>query len=358
MTFMTGRLEQIASCVRRMRRYATAAVLTLTTLCLMSNLAHAGEFRFSEGNPVFPSRGTKGFDSKYIDPGAMTIHDGMFHMLYPALPSWPHPLAVGYATSEDGVHWHRESDEPVFRIEDTGMDGYGVMASSVMVTDEGKWVLYFTLVPEGRNFTGSIGRATADSPAGPWTTDEKLLLTPGPDGAWDAIAIGNASVVSVPDGYLMFYTGIGSYDAGAFTENHQYIGLARSSDGVNWEKFDDPATVDAHHVESDPVLRADTDDDTAWDSYSLSDTNVQRVGDGFRMFYRGSAFSGGASIGLATSSDGVVWQRAQGDPVITNQMVGAKINFVSYVRHNDTDFVYLEAGASESTDVVLMVKPD
>ena len=255
MTFLAKLYKQTSSFAQCASRCVAATVFTLVPLSLFSNVARVDGFTYVEGNPVLPSRGTVGFDSRYIDPGALIFHESKFHMFYPALPSSPPPLATGYATSEDGINWTRERQDPVLRIEDTGMDGYGVMTSSALVTDEGKWVLYFTLVPKGRNFTGSIARATADSSAGPWTTDSKLSLTPGPDGAWDAIAIGHASVIRVSDGYLMFYTGIGSCEAGVFTEDHECVGLARSTDGLNWVKHDDPTTVDPHHAASDPVLR-------------------------------------------------------------------------------------------------------
>ena len=141
----------------------------------------------------------------------------------------------------------------------------------------------------------------------------------------------------------MYCTGIGSYEVGDFTEDHEYVALARSIDGVNWVKHDDPTTIDAHHVESDPVFRADTDNSSAWDSYGLSDTNVQQTENGLTMIYRGSAFSGSASVGVATSQDRLVWARSPDNPVITNLMIGTKINFVSYLRRNDKDFVYMEA---------------
>ena len=69
-----------------------------------------------------------------------------------------------------------------------------------------------------------------------WFTDDELVLKPDPKGALDSVAIGNASVVPSDSGYMMYYTGVGTYQDGAFSEDRQYIGLAHSTDGKTWTK--------------------------------------------------------------------------------------------------------------------------
>ena len=86
------------------------------------------------------------------------------------------------------------------------------------------------------------------------------------------------------------------------------------------------------------MFRADEGVASAWNSYSLSDTNVQQTANGVTMIYRSSAFSGGANIELAGSLAGITWQRSAANPVITHKMIGTKINFVSYLRHLNKDY--------------------
>ena len=179
----------------------------LWTVVMPSSAAHAGGQGFTFDSRAVVERGSLGaWTSAFIDPGATLFHDGRFHMMYAAVPTWPHPLAIGYSSSEDGVTWKKESPEPILTGADTGLGYESIASNSVVVTDEGQWVLYFSLVYPGNAFVGAIARATAPAPLGPWTTDRAPVLLPGPDGAWDGKYVGNASVVKSAEGYRMYYT--------------------------------------------------------------------------------------------------------------------------------------------------------
>jgi hypothetical protein len=74
------------------------------------------------------------------------------------------------------------------------------------------------------------------------------------------------------------------------------IGLARSSDGLTFQK------------EPTPVLSREAT--VAWETTAPSSPSVARFPDGtFHMLYQA-----GTSIGEATSADGVHWARVDGDP--------------------------------------------
>jgi hypothetical protein len=99
------------------------------------------------------------------------------------------------------------------------------------------------------------------------------------------------------------------------------IGMATSSDGVQWEKYNDPATNDPAFAESDPVLR--TSDD-GWDSKRVIDPNVIKTSEGFEMIYLATSGSGKFApgefaFGAATSPDGVEWTKSDLNPVLSNQ---------------------------------------
>ncbi len=156
----------------------------------------ASLFRFYEGNPVLQQSNNCQWDCLYIDPGAMVYHDDAFHMFFNGIKGFPAPVGVGYASSPDGYHWTRQVDEPVLNA--TALSGSNLLGSNLFVTsalveDDGTWILYFYTLNGGTfNGPGDIGRATAPAPAGPWTIDPDPILSPGPDGAWDAVQVSGA----------------------------------------------------------------------------------------------------------------------------------------------------------------------
>ena len=95
------------------------------------------------------------------------------------------------------------------------------------------------------------GRATATSLTGPWIKSEKPVISSGHAGEWDAGFIIPSSVLNLDDGsYVMFYSG--GEDIPLF--DNFYVGMATSTDGIKWKKYNDPATIDHPYAESDPVL--------------------------------------------------------------------------------------------------------
>ena len=332
-----------------------AASLVFTLAGLVPVAAGQKTLVMHPQNPVLDVGAGDSWDSKYIDPGSVVFRDGKFHMFYSALPQDRVPLRIGYASSDDGINWRRGGSNPVIDIESTGLKAYAVNANGAVVTHDGKWALYFSIVDPGKTWYGAIGRATADDPNGPWTADPAPVLQRGPDGAWDANKIGDANVIKIADGYVMYYTGFGDFQAGAFTEEHGNIGMATSADGVTWTKHDDPATTDKAWAKSDPVLSIDKSEG-AWDSWNAVDPNVQRTGDRWTMIYRGNTFETSPGIGVATSADGIKWTRASKTPILRQNDAGGKIYFASYVHKGGRDLVYLEIGSSAGTKVMLATR--
>lgn len=340
---------------------AVQSLLFLSLICtamilLRINPVIASDLGFKLNEKLVIQRGSLGpWSSGFIDPGATIYHEGKFHMLLAAVAVWPEQLVVGYATSENGLDWKTESELPVLQAEDTGLDFWSIASNSVIINDDNEWVFYFSLIHPEKYFTGEIGRATASSPLGPWKTDTESVLKPGPEGSWDSVHIGNASVVKTSDGYRMYYTGTGSFQNGAFTEQRENIGMAHSADGITWTKYNDPNTNDPHFTESDPVFLVNEIPDS-WDSLRLTDTSVQKTGDEWTMVYRGVSFNDPGALGLATSKDGLKWHRASDKPFLTNKDTGKTVFFFSYLHHDGSDYVYFESGDTSGTDVRLTVR--
>lgn len=282
------------------------------------------------------ARGPQGaWDSGLVDPGAMIYQNGRFHMLYNGIPEWPHPLSVGWATSTDGLHWERQSEAPVFAPDPAPFGGWTVRATSVVVEND-RWILYFSVGAESR-LDGVIGRATAASPAGPWTIDTAPVLEPGSTGSWDAGAVGQAKVLPDAGGYVMYYTG---QQGGA-----SRIGRAISEDGVRWTK------------DRDPVLGAPMGAEPP--SPGVGDPTVVRSADaGWLMVYRASADAQRVGLQVALSGDGKGWTSEPGPPLIDNgpHSPFTRVYYSNLLATQTRQMVYFEAGGDGGTDVWLATR--
>jgi predicted GH43/DUF377 family glycosyl hydrolase len=282
---------------------------------------------------------------QFIDPGAVLVHDGVFHMFYNGINSFPAPVGVGYATSTDGLTWERQVEAPIFDRERAGLpSGANLFAGSAVVEDDGTWVLYYYIMEPGGNFEGrqTIGRATAPEPTGPWTPHPEPVLVPGPEGAWDAHQVSSPHVLRIADGYVMYYDGFRIGTSGS------RIGLATSPDGINWTKHDDPATTEARYAESDPVLEPTTG---TFDERRVMDPNVLPTDDGWVMVYstgNGSAKFNGSTFdfGLAASPDGVTWTKVDDAPILrgAEQPGWRAIYLASMVEHEGQYYLYFDVG--------------
>lgn len=279
------------------------------------------------------------FESIYTDAGAVVYRDGLFHLFYNTIHSWPpREILVGYATSADGLTWTRQGDEPVLLAEEVSYAGHTLLASNVFVEDDGTWVMYFYTWPAMSAVVQSaIGRATAPAPAGPWTPDETPALEASPD-SWDPYSVANPYVVRHDNGtYYMYYTG---HDSANRTTA---IGLATSADGLTWTKHDGP------------VLQAG---DATWSESRLFGPKVLPTENGWLMIYRNDPMSGiPMTLSYATSEDGLTWTHMTQDTPIfdigpTAEWRAIWATDIAYV--DGTYFLFAEIGTGSSTDVHVM----
>lgn len=288
------------------------------------------------------------WDNPFTDPGAVVYHDGIFHMFRNGFRGWPAKVDIGYLTSPDGLTWTEVSEDPILYAAESPFDATAILASGAIVEDDGTWVLYLYVWPRLNGpVAGSVARATAPTPTGPWTIDPTLILTVGSTGAWDDTQLTAPSVVKTDTGYVMLYSGIDS--AGQWA-----IGMATSSDGITWAKHDNPETTDAPFAESDPVFTI-ADDPAAWDGVQVHQPRLRLAPDGFVMLYRG--FTPGQrnqGYGLAVSDDAITWQRLNPEPAYSDKDALRRAVWYSELEyHNGTYFIYLEIarGYLNQTDI-------
>ena len=175
-----------------------------------------------------------------------------------------------------------------------------------VVKDGSTYVMYYSGYAE--DGTGpSIFRATSSN-GRDWTKQDfdtgdgqndldPVVSGSNVAGAFDAHGTYGADVLYSASGspkYTMYYTGRG--------EVFDRIGLATSSDGVTWQKYDDgDADTDADFV-------LDHGKAGARDSFAAAHPSVLKDGATWKMWYEGSD-SNQKSIAYATSADGITWSK-------------------------------------------------
>lgn len=168
---------------------------------------------------------------------------------------------TGVATSSDGIHWTKQGKT-------MGPDaGNG---SALVVNGK---ILYWYQ-------TGSTVQIALDS---------KIVLPTGPRGSWDEIGVADPYVIERNGELYMYYLGMDR-------ARRQRLGIARSHDGVVWEK-----------LISNPIM--ELGGSGAFDEMGLGEPAVWSSGGSYWMLYTGRARGEKRRIGLAKSIDGIVWTR-------------------------------------------------
>lgn len=200
-------------------------------------------------------------------------------------------MMVRYAPAVDLSSWHIEGDGPVLGP-GTGWDRGLVLTPSV-VSDDGGYRMWYTGGASLFDF-GSLAIGHARSTDGiTWSKHPEPVLV-GRDGEWDHDGVG-MPVVLEHEGFVHMW-----YGGGGGNPDSWDIGYARSTDGITWERFREPA-----------MRRGELGE---WNADVLGPGTVMAGTDGFRMWFfagTGSVAPGTAEtrtgIGYATSSDGRRW---------------------------------------------------
>ena len=138
--------------------------------------------------------------------------------------------AICHAVSKDGIHFTRNESNPVFHP--TGAWNCGRAIDAEVFKFKDKYLLYFAT--RDADFKIQL-QGVASAPSNTtfsrdqWTqlTDSPIMK---PEYPWEGACIEAAALVQQGDWLYMFY-------AGAYNNNPQQIGVAKSIDGIMWEKL-------------------------------------------------------------------------------------------------------------------------
>ncbi|MDP8210623.1 MAG: PKD domain-containing protein, partial [Candidatus Stygibacter australis] len=126
-------------------------------------------------------------------------------------------------------------------------------------------------------------------------SEDNPILTVNGTG-WEHYFVNNY-VLDDDDEYKMYYT--------AMVPNYMEVGLATSSDGINWTKST-----------NNPVIQRDVQN---WSSFRIKIGSVIKREGTYYAFYYGDDqnLNANGSIGVATSPDGINWTQYENNPIIS-----------------------------------------
>jgi len=167
--------------------------------------------------------------------------------------------------------------------------------------------------------------------------------------SWDSLTVYLSDVILYNNQYKMWYSG--------FDGTSSQLGYAYSADGINWTKHD---TIN-------PLIPLGPAG--SWDEKHVYGSSTIIVNNQYKMYYSGIK-PDQYQIGLATSDDGINWQKYSGNPVLSNGSSGAwddKVVYIPSVVYDGTTYHmwysghslannYLKIGYAYSSDGVTWTK--
>jgi predicted GH43/DUF377 family glycosyl hydrolase len=186
---------------------------------------------------------------------------------------------TGVADSSDGIEWRRRGRV----LSPTGWEGNAMAANGSALVDDGQIFYWY----EGGDPLQIALARSSDGVA--WQKSGAPVLSTGPRGSWDERGVADPCVIRAGERFYLFYLGM---DRG----RRQRLGVARSADGVRWEK-----------LRSNPIL--ELGNPGAFDEMGLGEPAVWSSAGSYWMLYTGRARGERRRLGLAKSTDGVQWQR-------------------------------------------------
>ena len=126
-----------------------------------------------------------------------------------------------------------------------------------------------------------------------WTTLQNQVMYPGFN-TWDSKSVSPGAVLKEDGIYKMYYCGYSN------EYENWHIGLATSSDGINWTKYPQPILYGTF----------------GWE-YQIIPSSIIKINSTYFLYYTGRNLPQ-SKIGLAISNDGINFTKYSGNPILTN----------------------------------------
>jgi hypothetical protein len=224
---------------------------------------------------------------------------------------WITGVAVGHATSPDGIAWTMDPANPVINPGESGEWDDESLDGGPVVYDGTQFKMWYAGWSDGDS---DVGYAT--SPDGSiWTKyPGNPVMEHGPPGSWDDTWLQPATVLVEDGTYRMWFHGRAEdYYSGQ-------IGYAKSSDGINWTRWPEPVLEPADYPGSVEA--------------SFLIPIVVFDGITYHMWYVNDPVDMNVVVHYAYSSDGIEWTKHRGNPV--HELPDETIFTGSVLRDGDT----------------------
>jgi predicted GH43/DUF377 family glycosyl hydrolase len=247
-------------------------------------------FRFQALPEPVLTRGAPGaWDAVDVLNPAVVQHRGLLYNFYSGFDgrAWH----TGLATSQDGLRWDKQGR--ILSPDPGTWEGDYIAANGAALVVDGQFFYGYQAGNPPR-----IGLAT--SPDGRrWRKLPAPVLVTGPRGSWDERGVADPYILRAGEALYMYYLG-------QDRARRQRLGVARSRDGVRWQK-----------LRSNPILELGAAG--AFDENGLGEPAVWVSHGSYWMLYTGRDRAEYRRLGMARSQDGVTWRRVAESAAFSGQ---------------------------------------
>jgi predicted GH43/DUF377 family glycosyl hydrolase len=284
----------------RARKQAVAGRFALAGILLLSGCGRYVDFtlpRAAGGNPnltftfeaqanpvLVPGEGWESGD--VLNPSVVRAAGGLIN-LYSGFDG--HTWHTGLASSEDGREWTRKGK--VLSPDAPTWEASYIAGNGSAVAFEDRFWYWYVSGPKERPRLG-LARSGLTNNSGDfqnWSKEPRPVLEPGPYQSWDEYGVADPYAIRIGAYFYMYFLG-------QDRARRQRLGVARSADGVRWDK-----------LRSNPIL--ELGGDGAFDEAGLGEPAVWNSHGFYWMLYTGRDVHENRRMGLARSTDGVRWTK-------------------------------------------------
>jgi len=202
-------------------------VIILLFVCIHS-LAQTEWYKYP-GNPIFQG-GKEGEWDKNIFDFNILFENGEYHMWYQGSSKEDPGLnKFGFASSTDGIHWKKYPENPLNLINDSSDWATNFWTFDIIRKDS-LYLMWYTAEPKNPPSSHRIGFAWSKDGLN-WNKHPEPVLAPGGIDDWDGYMVSNPIVVFDGRKYHMWFSGIPNQIPKMVS-----MGYATSSDGIHWQK--------------------------------------------------------------------------------------------------------------------------
>lgn len=202
-------------------------------------------------------------ESLYISRPFVLVEDDLMTMWYTAHSE--DRVVIARATGVDGLTWHRHG---TVLVPEMAWEKSSLMCPSVVRDDGGTYHMWYS---GGERYEpDAIGYASSRDGISWHRVSGDPVLVPGAAGSWESDRVAGAHIFRLGDYLFAAYIGF----ATGFEDSA--IGIARSTDGVHWER----------HAENPVITRGASGE---FDSINVYKPFVIVEGESWKMWFNGSS---------------------------------------------------------------------